>query len=132
MSIEKSTHQRILALDIGTRKTGLAFFDPRTQCTVPVPTLSHSSVEECVQAVCSVIRDRDAEFLVIGMPYLPDGSEGQQARHTREVVRNLQKHSALPLEWWDERYTSWKEHVGDSHAAAACTILSCWLEQQTQ
>lgn len=125
---------KYLALDIGTRRTGVAFLDDAVGIPLPLPTIHHESNQELLASVRSIVRERSIDRLVIGLPLLPSGTEGSQAVHVRGVAAELQE-LGLPLECIDERYTTHRRgHVrrapplpADTDAAAACSLLELFI-----
>lgn len=123
-----------LALDIGKRRTGVAFLPESTGVPVPLETIAHTSEAQLIERVTHIITDRGVGQLVIGLPLLPDGSEGEQALYVRAVADTLR--AAVPsILFRDERYTTVKVHSAkharhspppssyDGDAAAACALL---------
>lgn len=113
---------RTLALDIGTKRTGVAFLDEVTGIPLPLDTIAHTSVEELVAAVHRILGERKIDRLIVGLPLLPSGAEGSQARFVRSVASKLSSLS-LPVEFKDERYTTPRSKASDPDAAAACNLL---------
>jgi putative Holliday junction resolvase len=123
---------RFLALDIGERRTGVAYLDDATGVPLPLDTLHHANEAEFRAQVSALVDARKIDSIVVGLPRLPDGSEGAQARFVRERAAGLPSLS-LPLEFIDERYTTPQRKTGhkegkmpgsdDPDAAAACEIL---------
>jgi RNase H-fold protein (predicted Holliday junction resolvase) len=85
-------------------------------------------MEEFVAAVRSIIAARSIEQLIIGLPLLPSGQEGEQVQIVRAYVAALEPLS-LPVSFLDERYTT-PTHHADGDAAAAMTILSLFIERR--
>lgn len=121
---------RFLALDIGTRRTGVAFFDDATGIPLPLDTLRHATAEELVARLRLLMDERKIEKLLIGLPLLPSGDEGSQARLVREVASMIG--GDIPVVFVDERYSTpsskeTKHGVHASHfdgdAAAACALF---------
>ena len=123
---------RTLALDIGRKKTGVAYLDDATGIALPLDTLHHTSSDEMLRDIRTLVRDRRIDVLVVGLPKLPSGDEGQQATFVRSQVPSLEA-LGVRVELRDERYTTPKrsghkhtiapsEYDGD--AAAACALLS--------
>ena len=123
---------RTLALDIGRKKTGVAYLDDATGIALPLDTLHHASSEEMLGGVRTLMQDRRIDVLVVGLPKLPSGDEGEQAAFVRSLLPSLGAFGAR-VELRDERYTTPKrsghkhtiapsEYDGD--AAAACALLS--------
>ncbi len=97
---------RILALDLGERRTGCAYVDTKeVGFPVPLPTLQHSSEDERKAHVLALIHTRSIEHVIIGLPLLPGGSEGAEARGSRLFGDALAK-TGIQVTYRDERYTS--------------------------
>ena len=97
---------RILALDIGTKRTGVAYIDQEAvNITMPLETIASTSEKDFLQAVRSLVTDRKVDSIVIGLPYLPSGKEGAQAAFVRERAKTLED-LGIPLSFVDERYSS--------------------------
>ncbi len=124
----------ILALDIGKRRTGVAFLPEATGVPVPLETIAHTTETLLIERVTEIIKARSVGQLVIGLPLLPDGTEGEQVGYVRAVAEQLQ--SVVPsILFRDERYTTVKVHshkharhspppsAYDGDAAAACALL---------
>jgi putative Holliday junction resolvase len=129
---------RYLALDIGTRKTGVAFASDDTGIALPLPTLQHQSIKELVDQVTTLCRERSITQMVIGLPRLLSGEEGEQALYVRGVADQLAV-LQLPITFVDERYTTsgtgsrLEKRVKidteiDDNAAAASHILGVFLK----
>lgn len=120
---------RYLALDIGTRRTGVAFYSDETKIVMPLDTIEHASFDELFDAVKKLVADRSIDSIVIGLPLLPSGSEGSQANVVRQFVSRLEKvhiaHSFL-----DERYTTPRSTHSDGNADAACSLLQMAISRQ--
>ena len=123
---------RFLSLDIGTRRTGVAYLDTDVGIPLPLDTLIHTSSSELVTAVMEIVRERKIDRIIVGLPLLPSGDEGSQANISREVGSSLGKHG-LTIEYADERYSSPRNSAHknvipsknyDGDASAACAILS--------
>lgn len=97
---------KILSLDIGQKRTGVAFVDEEaTGIVMPLETLRHDSGDEFLAAAKKIILDRKAEHIVIGLPLLPSGEEGSQAAFVRGRAERL-RDFGVPFTFVDERYTS--------------------------
>lgn len=113
-----------LSLDLGRKHTGVAFYDARTKVPMPLDTLHHSSKDELLEKVTILASERVVDAFVIGLPLLPSGEEGEQARFARECAKKLCE--ACPwceLHFTDERLT------GGDDAKAALEILRVFLER---
>jgi len=133
---------RILALDIGEARTGLALSDVKRQQATPLQVLSTTQLCSNNKELKVLIEDYEVGALVVGLPLLADESEGQQARRTRSLAtKMLAGLDALPIVFFDERQSSSRakdsgHSMGlserdmrgklDSHAAAA--FLQTYLD----
>lgn len=98
---------RILALDYGERRIGVAASDPTATIAQPLPTIQRRRGKRPPYAgLVELIRRLDVELIVIGLPIESDGSEGPQAARVREFSEGLRKRCELPVEFWDERLSS--------------------------
>lgn len=120
---------RTIALDIGMRRTGVAFLDARTGVPVPLETIDHKSIGQLVECVLQVASERNADRFLIGNPLLPDGTEGRQSRFVRDVVSVMEHKITIPVLLVDERYSNRPRHKDlDPHAAAAISLLCTKIE----
>lgn len=119
---------KILALDIGTRRTGCAFYDNATGVPLPLDTVQHRTIDEFVDRVSHLARDRGIDRLVIGLPLLPSGQEGAQASEVRTYSSALAA-LQIPATFLDERYTTPKGGPGDGDASSALSILNTYLQK---
>lgn len=119
---------RILALDIGRRKTGMAFFDSETEVPFPLETCLHHGKKQLVEAVRAVCSLRRIQKLVIGLPLLPSGEIGAQANFVKSVADDCAC-ADFSIEYIDERYTS-DSALPNDHAKAACDLLALYLARK--
>ena len=97
---------RILGLDVGERRIGVAISDPDGRLAVPLRILERQQSPADAQAITDLARAEGVEVLVVGHPVTLDGTIGPQARTVRAFADELAQASGLPLELWDERLTS--------------------------
>lgn len=95
-----------LGLDAGTVRVGLAATDPTGTLASPVAVLLRSRVRELWDRVRREAGDRAAEVVVVGLPRELDGSEGPAAADARRLAGDAARETGLPVEMWDERFTS--------------------------
>jgi putative pre-16S rRNA nuclease len=93
-----------MGLDVGERRIGVAVSDPLGKTAQPLATIQRD--ETVVDQVLGLVRESGAERLVVGLPLLMDGSEGEQARLVREFARTLAPTVDLPIDFVDERLTT--------------------------
>jgi len=104
---------RILAVDLGERRIGLALSDPLGLTAQGLPTAGRRNKREDLNFVESLVRRHDVSRVLIGHPLNMDGSEGPQARKARAFAEALSKRvsSSVTVELWDERLTSVEAEV---------------------
>jgi putative Holliday junction resolvase len=135
------SYGRILALDPGTKKFGVAVSDETRTIATPVRTIVRHSWKKLLLEITGIIEEFDAKAVVIGLPYNTDGSESEMSAEARRIARNLSLSVDVPVFLQDERVTSYEakgrlwergvtladtqKHV-DSEAAAI--ILTDFLE----
>ena len=120
----------LLALDIGTKKTGVAFGDTTSGFIAALDTIHHSSTKNLIEQVERIAIEKQVEEVWIGLPKLPQGKEGTQAVLTREVGESLKAALKLPLFTIDERFSSFGSQEVDPDAKAACALLEVVLAQK--
>ena len=97
---------RLLGVDLGTRRIGLAVGDTATGSVVPLTTIRRAEVERDARTIASVGREQRIDELVVGLPLNMDGSAGSQAVQTREWALAVAELAAMPVSWRDERLTT--------------------------
>ncbi len=135
---------RLLALDLGERRIGVAISDPTGTLARPLTTIVRSSRREDFEAIADLVSANEAERVIVGLPLSLDGTEGPQARRIRRYADRLAQAVDVPLEFWDERYSSREaaEILGRTKrrrrdmreridATAAAVILQSYLDAQT-
>ena len=134
----------MLGIDLGGKRTGLAFAETLSGLVMPIEVLHASEGLELDSALDHAIREHGPHRLVIGLPLNMDGTEGPAAQKSRAMGEALQQRHGVPVEYQDERLTSFaaeadlverklnrraKKNVADAHAAAE--ILRDWLAEQS-
>ena len=97
---------RILAVDWGERRIGLALSDPSGIIATGLATLETRSADEAISRVAAVAAEHDASQIVVGLPLLMSGERGEAAESALRFAQGLAKRSGLPVETYDERLTS--------------------------
>jgi putative holliday junction resolvase len=95
-----------LGLDAGTVRVGLAATDPTGTLASPVAVLARNRAPELWDRVRREAAERSAEVLVVGLPRELDGGEGPAAEDARRLAGDAARETGLPVEMWDERFTS--------------------------
>lgn len=136
---------RILSVDRGDVRTGLAVCDPGEMLASPVAVLTVYHEDELVRRVADEARQLGAQEIVVGLPRNMDGSEGESAQKCRAFGDALREATNLPVTMWDERLTTSQAHLllsaGDVRgkkrkktvdAVAAVLILENYLASRRQ
>ena len=97
---------RVLAVDPGSKRVGLAVSDPTGTIAQPLDTLAAEPGETLAQRLADVARRNEVERIVVGLPRRLDGSLGPEAKAARELAAELRRSSRLPVELVDERLTT--------------------------
>ena len=134
---------RVLALDLGERRIGVAVSDPTGILARPLTTIVRASRQADFQAVAALVDEYAIERIIVGLPLSLDGTEGPQALQIRRYTERLAQALAIPIEFWDERYSSAmaadilrekgqrRRHMRDKlDATAAAVILQSYLDTQ--
>lgn len=134
---------RVLALDIGTVRVGVAVSDPAARVASPVCVLLACEVRTHAQSFRRVLEDWEPSLLLCGLPYTMAGEEGPQARFIREFADQVSKNCDIPVQFTDERLSSTqakrslrekglseKEMRGKVDMIAAGLFLQAWLDLQ--
>src|SRR2546423_10141184 len=97
---------RLLALDMGTRRVGIAVSDELRLSVRPLPFLPRGSWKKLLREIALLREQFDARGVVVGLPLRLDGTEGEAAREARRSARNLELSLGVPVFLQDERLTS--------------------------
>ena len=97
---------RILALDLGKKRIGLAVSDPLGITAQGLETLQRTNLRSDLDALAGLIAQHDVTSILMGFPLHMSGKEGRQAVYTREFADRLTKHTGLEVKMWDERWTT--------------------------
>src|SRR5580693_3426349 len=116
---------KVLALDYGSARTGIAVSDPTGTLARPLGVARAVATPTGFEGLLATIRDEDPELLVVGLPRTLRGGRGSPARETLRFVKLLRGAVAVPVETYDERFTS--SLAGGDDARAAAYLLSSYL-----
>jgi putative Holliday junction resolvase len=123
---------RILALDFGEARCGCALSDPTGTLATPIGAVPDPGTRRGLRELASIVRGNEVARVVVGLPLTLSGEEGQQAQATREFASRLEELVAVPVELYDERYTTRQaEQTGggaDADSRAAAHLLEAYLE----
>jgi putative Holliday junction resolvase len=132
--------RRVLGIDVGTVRVGLAVSDETCTLATPLATIPNDSRTMWAR-IAREMEDRDVDRVVIGLPRRLDGSEGDASEHARQFAADLAERTASPIELWDERFTTTiaeraliesgvrrKRRREVIDAVAAAVLLQSWLD----
>jgi putative holliday junction resolvase len=116
---------KVLALDFGSARTGVAVSDPTGTLARPMATVQRATTDAGFAELLALIAAEEPEVVVVGMPLTLRGEHGEQARATEAFVERLRAAVAVRIETFDERFTSVLAEGDDARAAAH--LLSGYL-----
>ncbi len=130
---------RVLSLDVGDKRIGVAISDETRTLARPFLTLTRASKKEDFAQLVALCAEQQIEMIVVGLPKTLRNEEGPQARRVRRYAAELHAALNLPIEFWDERFSSVEardlitltgrktSRKGEIDAAAAAVILQEYL-----
>jgi putative Holliday junction resolvase len=123
---------RVLALDYGSARCGCALSDPTGTLATPIDPIERPATRKGFARVVDLVRDRGAERVIIGLPLGLSGADTDQTRETRAWADRLAAAIPVPVEMYDERFTtaiasrSASDRTSEDSRAAA-VLLDDWL-----
>lgn len=120
---------KLLALDVGERHSGVAFFDDAIDFVIPLDTIHHKNELELLDAVDVVLQQRGVKDVVVGLPLLLSGVEGSQAKFAKMIGAQLAARG-YAVDYIDERFTTDRLTPSDGDAKAACIVLNTYLQKK--
>lgn len=124
---------KVLALDYGAARTGVAVSDPTGTVARPLCVVERAASDEGLRRLRDLIAEEEAERVVVGMPLTLRGEAGEQARETERFVDALRAHVNVPVERFDERFTTTLAErdsgAAPEDARAAAHLLAGYLER---
>lgn len=130
---------KYIAIDVGTKRVGLAASDDLGIIAKPVLTIERDGA---VEYIAGLVETEKVSRIVVGLPYLPSGRLGSQSKDVIEFVEELHKETDLPIDYENEVLTSVEAenrlkslskkriNKADVDAMAACIILESYLNNQ--
>ncbi len=123
---------KVLALDYGAARTGVAVSDATGTIVRPLGVVVRAASEDGLAELGAIVREHGAELVVVGMPLTLRGERGQQAQETEAFVEALRAVVDAPVETYDERFTTAlaarSGGGADEDARAAAHLLESYLE----
>ena len=103
---ERGDPMKIMAVDLGKARTGIAVSDIGERLASPVGTITEYVDERLIPKIADIAREQRAEMIVVGHPKNMDGTRGDSARRAEDIAEKLEKLTGLPVKLWDERMTT--------------------------
>lgn len=136
---------RILALDYGEKRIGVAISDPLRMFAKPLLTWQNTSYQDTLECLTKVVSEQQVGLIIIGIPWSLDGEKTITTELTLTFIEKIKQDINIPVEGHDERYSSsdanellksmgynWKQARQVVDAMAACLILKRYLEKNCQ
>ncbi len=131
---------RVLALDYGSARCGCALSDPSGTIVTPAETIAAPNTRRGLARIEQLIRDREVERVVVGLPLALHGGDSEQTRETRDFAQRLSLRlgEGVPVELHDERFTTRiaNRQEGSFRAAedsrAAAHLLESWMTARSR
>lgn len=135
---------RILAVDYGDARVGVAISDPLGITAQPLDTLARRGDKHICRELAALVEAREVSEVVVGLPLELSGAEGPAAQKVRAFADRLSRYISIPITFWDERMTSlqaerdmrevgklkWRKRRGKVDQVAAQLILQAVLDQR--
>jgi putative Holliday junction resolvase len=120
---------KVLALDYGAARTGVAMSDPTGTLARPLHVVERAASEDGMKELAELIRAEEVERVVVGLPLTLRGERGEQAAETERFAQALEEILDVPVERYDERFTTALAGPGgEEDARAAAHLLTSYLE----
>ena len=97
---------KIMAVDLGHARTGIAISDIGERLASPVGTITEYVDERLLPKIADIAKEQRAEMIVVGHPRNMDGSRGEAAKRAEDLAAKLGEMTGLPVKLWDERMTT--------------------------
>ena len=122
---------KVLALDYGSARTGVAISDATGTLARPFGVVQRAGTEAGLARVAEIVSEEGAELVVVGLPLTLRGERGRQAQETERFVKQLRAALEVPVETFDERFTTALAGQGggrsEEDARAAAHLLAGYL-----
>jgi putative holliday junction resolvase len=127
---------KVLALDYGPARTGVAVSDPTGTLARPVGVVERAASKDGLARLVELVRAEEPDRIVVGLPLTLRGEHGAQARETERFVQTLREAVDVPVESLDERFTtslaSRTPSRAPEDARAAAYLLMTYLERESR
>ena len=97
---------RLIGLDLGSKRIGVAICDEKQLIATPFKTIKRSTAKELIDELKLIIKENDIKGIIIGNPLHMDGSLGSSAQSVKDISNNIENSINLPICLWDERLST--------------------------
>ena len=101
-----SSGSRLLGIDLGTKRIGIAISDYNQKIATPLKTLDKSKQGKLIDELESVIKENDIKGIIIGNPINMDGTYGKSSQSAKDTAMNISNNIDIPVSLWDERLST--------------------------
>jgi putative holliday junction resolvase len=126
---------RVIALDYGAARCGVAVSDPTGTLATPLAAVERPGTRRGLNAILAVVREQEAVAVVVGLPRSLSGGDSAQTAETRAFAARLAERLSVPVTLYDERFTTALARRRPGEAAedsrAAAVLLEDWLHSQS-
>ena len=128
---------RVLGIDLGTSRTGVALSDPLGFTCTPLPVIRERDEGKILLTVVAIAAEHGADEIVVGLPRPLGGGSNEQLEAVLAFKERLSAATATPVSTWDERYTSkladrGGKRTGEQDSVAACYMLQDYLDWRSR
>ena len=131
---------RVLALDYGSARCGCALSDPTGTIVTPIEVVERPATRRGLTRLAQLVRERDVERVVVGLPLSLRGGDSEQTRETRAFAERLSRRlgEEVSVEMHDERFTTRLAqgmdglHAASEDSRAAAHLLESWLAARSR
>ena len=101
-----SSGSRLLGIDLGTKRIGIAISDYNQKIATPLQTLNKSKQGKLIDALESIVAEYDIRGIIIGNPINMDGTYGKSSQSVKDIAINISNKIDIPVSLWDERLST--------------------------
>ena len=101
-----SSGSRLLGIDLGTKRIGIAISDYNQKIATPLRTLDKSKQGKLIEELESIITENDIKGIIIGNPINMDGTYGKSSQSAKDIAINISNKIDIPVSLWDERLST--------------------------
>ena len=101
-----SSGSRLLGIDLGTKRIGIAISDYNQKIATPLQTLDKSKQGKLIDEIESIITEYDIKGIIIGNPINMDGTYGKSSQSAKDIAINISNKVGIPVSLWDERLST--------------------------